>query len=106
MAWDQATPVFGGGSGGWYPSLAMDPVNHEPAIAFYVCSKISGQAEGTCLENEDELRIIQRVFSNWRETLVDSEGGILPKIGFFANGKRVVAYRVPKTKRMRLAVER
>ncbi len=104
--WDQATPVFGGGSGGWYPSLAMDPVNHEPAIAFYLCSKLTGKAEGTCLESEDELRIIQRIVSNWRETLVDSEGGYLPKIGFFDTGKRVVAYRVPKTKRLRLAVER
>jgi hypothetical protein len=106
MTWDQATPVLGGLSGGWYPSLAMDPKNHEPAIAFYICSKRTGQAEGTCLENEDELRISQRVVTNWTETLVDLEGGYLPKIGFFDTGKRVVAYRVPKSKRIRLAVER
>ena len=107
--WDQATPVFGDGTGGWYPSLAMDPVNHEPAIAFYICSRTSGQAEGTCREFEDELRISQRIVSTWRETLVDSEGGYLPKIGFFASfgtSKRIVVYRVPKTKRLRLAVER
>jgi hypothetical protein len=98
--------VFGGGSGGWYPSLAMDPINHEPAIAFYVCDKITGRAEGTCLEDQDELRVIQRIVGTWRETLVDKAGGYLPKIGFFSTGKRVIAYRVPKTKRIRLAVER
>ena len=103
--WDQALSVFGGGSGGWYPSLAMDPVNHEPAIAFYICSKLTGIAEGTCLEQDDELRIIQRIVGTWRETLVDLEGGYLPKIGFI-QAKRIVAYRVPKSKKIRLAVER
>jgi len=105
-AWSTADHVLGGGSTGWYPSLAMDPVNHEPAIAFYTCSKANGRAEGTCSQTEDELRLIQRIVSTWREELVDLEGGYLPKIGFFASGKRFVAYRVPSTKKIRLAVER
>ncbi len=104
--WNSAEPVVGAGSSGWYPSLAMDPVNHEPAIAYYVCSPRGGQAEGTCLERDDELRISQRIATNWTEVRVDLEGGYLPKIGFFATGKRFVTYRVPKTKKIRLAVER
>jgi hypothetical protein len=88
-------PVFGSGSGGWYPSLAMDPINHEPAIAFYICSQRNAIAETSCLTNEDELRVTQRIGGTWREVLVDPEGGYHPKIGFFASGKRVVVYRAP-----------
>ncbi len=105
VTWDQATPVFGGGTGGWYPSLAMDPVNHEPAIAFYICSKVAGIAEGQCKEQDDELRIIQRIVGTWKETLVDTDGAYLPKVGFFGE-KRLVTYRVPKTGKLRLALER
>ena len=25
-------PIFASGTGGWYPSLAMDPIFHEPAF--------------------------------------------------------------------------
>jgi hypothetical protein len=82
----------------------MDPVNHEPAIAFYVCSARNGVNETACLTNEDELRIRQRVSNNWREVVVDKEGGYLPKLGFFVEGtgpgatsKRVVVYRQPRS---------
>lgn len=102
--WSAPDPVFGSGSGGWYPSLAMDPVYHEPAIAFYVCSARNSVNETTCLTNEDELRIKQRVSGNWREVVVDKEGGYLPKLGFFVDGtgpgassKRVVVYRQPRS---------
>ncbi len=94
-AWSTVDPVFGAGSGGWYPSLAMDPINHEPAIAFYVCSPRSGVAETACTTTEDELRVTQRIAGMWRETVVDTNGGWAPKIGFFASGKRVVVYRAP-----------
>jgi hypothetical protein len=103
--WNQADPVFNAGSGGWYPSLAMDPINHEPAIAFYICSDRLGTAEFTCRADQDELSVMQRISGHWQEERVDSEGGYLPKIGFFASGKRVVAYRLPTTKVIRLAVE-
>lgn len=104
MTWSAPDPVFGAGSGGWYPSLAMDPVFHEPAIAFYVCSARNSVNETNCLTNEDELRIMQRVSGNWRETVVDKNGGYLPKLGFFTDGtgpgassKRVVVYRQPRS---------
>ncbi|MBX7098828.1 MAG: hypothetical protein K1X89_14060 [Myxococcaceae bacterium] len=99
-------PVYGTGSGGWFPSLAMDPVNHEPAIAYYVCSPRDGVTESACLASEDELRIAQRISGNWRESLIDGEGGYLPKLAFFANGKKVLAYRHPKTGLLKLAVEK
>lgn len=94
-AWSAIDPVFGAGSGGWYPSLSMDPINHEPAIAFYVCSARSSVTETGCNITEDELRVTQRISGNWREVVVDPGGGYAPQLGFFANGKRVVVYRVP-----------
>jgi hypothetical protein len=117
-AWSNPDPVFGAGSGGWYPSLAMDPINHEPSIAFYICSPRNGIAETSCLTTEDELRVTQRIAGTWRETVVDPEGGFAPKIGFFASGKRVVVYRLPpsvdpttgltstKVGKLKIAVER
>lgn len=98
--WNSADPVFGFGSGGWYPSLAMDPINHEPAIAFYVCSDKTGVVATACPQSVDELRISQRngVSLNWNEVVVDPGGGWAPKMGFFTtNGKarRFVVYRVP-----------
>jgi hypothetical protein len=93
--WLTADPVFGAGSGGWYPHLAMDVVNHEPSIVYYVCSPRSGVPSTSCTTAEDELRIAQRVAGNWQELLVDTGGGYAPKHGFLSTGKRVVVYRVP-----------
>lgn len=98
--WTSPDPVFGAGSGGWYPSLAMDPKNHEPAIAFYICSPRNGVNEQGCTTTEDELRIRQRIAGTWRDVTVDPEGGYEPKLGFFAaqagaEPKRFVVYRQP-----------
>lgn len=95
ITWSALDPVFGAGSGGWYPSLAMDPVNHEPAIAFYVCHTQSGANETGCPTSADRLVVSQRVVGTWRETLVDVNGGYQPKLGFFASGKRLIVYRTP-----------
>ncbi len=95
--WSAVDPAFGTGTGGWYPSLAMDPMYHEPAIAFYVCSPRNGTPDTSCLQSDDELRITQRIGTpgTWREVTVDASGGWSPKLAFFASGKRVVAYRTP-----------
>jgi hypothetical protein len=103
--WSAVDPVFGSGSGGWYPSLAFDPVNHEPAIAFYLCSPRANVNEGQCKPDEDELRVTQRIDGTWRQVLVDAEGGYAPKIGFFDNGKRWVVYRNPASGVLKVAVE-
>lgn len=98
--------VFGLGSGGWYPSLAMDPIYNEPAIAHYICSARSNVNEGSCPAAEDELRVTQRTAGNWLEVLVDPAGGINPKLGFFASGKRIIVYRDPQSGALKLAVEK
>lgn len=95
VAWTAIEPVFEAGTGGFYPSLAMDPINHEPVVAFYVCAVSSGISEANCRQEEDELRLTQRVAGVWRDVLVDPEGGYLPKVGVFSSGKRFVVYRTP-----------
>jgi hypothetical protein len=104
--WLAPDPVYQAGSGGWYPSLAIDPKTHDPSIAFYICSPSAGVNEGGCSPNDDELRVSTRVEGNWREVLVDSEGGWSPKLAFLSTGQRVIAYRAPANGALKLAVER
>lgn len=116
VTWSTRQEVFGSGTGGWYPSLAMDPVNHEPAIAFYICSPRSSVAETNCITSEDRLVVTQRVVNQWRETIVDEAGAWSPKLAFFASGKKVIVYRqpaaldgasaVPNAGALKIAVER
>ncbi len=101
-----ADQVFQSGSGGWFPSLAMDPINHEPAIAYYFCTPRPDGTEGSCPATDDELRVTQRSGGNWHETVVTTEGVYSPRLGFLSSGKRVVAYRAQPKGELRLAVER
>lgn len=104
--WTTPDPVYESGTGGWYPSLAIDPKTHDPAIAFYTCARTAGANEGTCNPNDDELRVATRIEGNWREALVDAEGGWTPKMAYLSTGLRVIAYRAPSNGVLKLAVER
>lgn len=106
--WSQALPIFGGQSGGWYPSLAFDPKFHEPSVAFYNCANRTGVSEITeCVPGEDALMVMSYVGNAWQTAKeVDPAGGYLPKLGFFSNGKKVIAYRDPRTGVLKLAVEK
>ncbi|MDY7226522.1 hypothetical protein [Hyalangium rubrum] len=104
--WTTPDPVYESGTGGWYPSLAIDPKTHDPSIAFYLCSNSPGANEGTCNANDDELRVTTRIEGNWREELVDADGGWVPKMAYLSTGERVIAYRAPRSGTLKLAVER
>lgn len=105
-SWTTSDPVVGEGTGGWYPSLAFDPVEHEPNIAYYFCSASSGKNEGQCTD-DDALKVAAHVSSYWTETTVDPDGAFMPQLAYLSNGKRVIAYRVPRTPNvLRLAVEK
>ncbi len=90
-----ADPVFAAGTGGWYPSLAMDPMFHEPAIAFYVCSDRSFQNASECRTDFDGVRVAQRnsVSNQWNTETVDTSTVIAIRLGFLPNGRKVIAYR-------------
>jgi hypothetical protein len=103
--WTTPDPVFESGTGGWYPSLAIDPKTHDPSIAFYICSNSPSANEGGCNPNDDELRVTTRIEGNWREALVDAGGGWSPKMAYLSSGVRVIAYRAPGNGILKLAVE-
>ncbi|MFL5322416.1 MAG: hypothetical protein ACJ790_22345 [Myxococcaceae bacterium] len=106
-SWSVPDTAFQNGTGGWYPSLAFDPVTGQPTIAFYVCSIQSGKAEGNCPVDQDDLRVTTRGGdgTSWNETVIDTEGGYMPKLGFLSTGKRVIAYRAIGTYQVKLYVE-
>ncbi|MDP3499820.1 MAG: hypothetical protein Q8S33_05785 [Myxococcales bacterium] len=98
MMWESPTEVFASGTGGWYPSLAMDndpAFAGEPSIAYYVCSRRDQVDPGACSQDQDELRVARRSAGVWREQTVDVGGGFAPQLAFLPSGKRVMAYRVP-----------
>lgn len=98
VAWDAEESVVAQGSGGWYPSLAIDPGTHEPALAFYHCSNSSNVAVTNCPAAQDALRLSTKSGGRWQTPVtVDEEGGWAPKLGVLPGGKRVIAYRVPQT---------
>jgi hypothetical protein len=84
----------------------MDRKNHEPLIAYHVCSLTGGATPGSCKPEVDELRVTQRILGQWRGETVDSEGGMSIRLGVLPSGKRVVAYRDPRSGAVKLAVER
>lgn len=104
--WTLPDPVFQQGAGGWYPSLAFHPSEHQPHIAFYVCSLSASANEFSCDSSVDELRLVYRVGNRWQEQVLDEGGGWSPKLGFLSSGRRVVAYRAPVSAAVYLAVER
>ncbi len=106
VTWDSPTPVYEFGTGGWWPSVAVDPTTHDPSIVYYVCSTRGGVPEGMCRDVDDDLRIATRAVGNWRHGSVDPEGGYLPKLGILSTGQRVIAYRALANGALKLAVER
>lgn len=93
QTWSSHENVFGAGTGGWYPSLAFDPISHQPVVAYYVCSQEPGVNAGSCPAPEDELRVSRRrTDGTWAPITVDPEGGAYPTL-LFNGGQMVVVYR-------------
>lgn len=105
VTWSEKDPVFQSGSGGWYPSLSVSPTTHDPSIAFYVCSPVAGIAEGSCPAEHDALMVTERIGGIWREETVDPAGGWHPQLAHLSDGRRVIAYRDPRSGALKLAIE-
>jgi hypothetical protein len=105
VTWDVPVPLVNSGTSGWYPSIAVDPEDHEPNIAYYHCDPQSGRSAADCRVLYDELRIIYRTYGNWRNRVVDPAGGWGPRLFFLSTGKRVVVYRDPRSYAVKIAVE-
>ncbi len=90
---DKATDVFAG-AGGWFPSVAIDPVRLEPAIADFYCSdQPVAPSLQSCPASQRSVEVRELQGSGWGQPqTVDPAGGYLPKIAYLSTGKRVIAY--------------
>jgi hypothetical protein len=108
-AWNMPDQVYGAGTGGWEPSLAFDPMFHEPAIAYFNCSLQLGANADHCEADHQELVISQRIntgtMSMWRPETVTTEHAHRIRFGFLPNGKRVVVFREYAGGAVKIAVE-
>ncbi|HUB05756.1 MAG TPA: hypothetical protein VMB50_02085 [Myxococcales bacterium] len=95
VTWPAQPSDLAGDSGGWYPSVAISPVTHQPSIADLFCSTQPGaSALAQCPADERFLELRSLQGASWAAPVtVDPAGGFLPKLGFLSTGKRVVAYR-------------
>lgn len=91
--WPTPEQVFGAGTGGWMPSLAIDATAspHLPVVAYYVCSLSQGAQ--SCNPTDDELRVSQRkTDGRWYPSTVDPDGGWYPVL-LMNGGQMIVVYR-------------
>ncbi|MHB8416488.1 MAG: hypothetical protein ACYDCL_00320 [Myxococcales bacterium] len=94
QSWSPANDVFAG-SGGWYPSVAIDPTTGQPSIADFFCSDETGVSNlQSCPATQRSLELRTLQGAGWCSAVqVDPAGGYQPKLGFLSTGKRVIAYR-------------
>jgi hypothetical protein len=91
LNWGQVQHVYNQGSGGWYPSIAVDPISGAPAVAFFICS-LSPSAT-SCSPTDAQLVVKELVGSGWQDVLnVPGTQFYLPKLGYLSTGKSVIAY--------------
>jgi hypothetical protein len=99
--WNAPTPVFAYGSGGWYASVAIDPVQHSPSVAFFFCSQSGGEPIGSpssCGSAqspgfEPGVYVAEMATGSWKFQLVDPLGFYMPRLSYLSTGKRVIAYQ-------------
>jgi hypothetical protein len=89
--WGQVEHVYNQGSGGWYPSIAVDPTSGEAAVAFFICSLSPNATD--CSPTDAQLVVKERSPSGWQDAInVPGTAFYLPKLGYLSTGKAVIAY--------------
>jgi hypothetical protein len=103
FSWTKPADVYSG-AGGWYPSIAISPVSHQPAIADFLCSNQPNTT--VCSPGEQAIEVRSYASGSFGPgAVVDPAGGFEPKIGFLSTGKMVIAYRQLPTYDLVLAVQ-
>jgi hypothetical protein len=93
VSWGNVEHVYNQGSGGWYPSIAIDPMSHEAAVAFFVCSLSPGASIGACSPTDAQLVVSERTPVGWQQVInIPGTNFYLPKLGYLSTGKAVIAY--------------
>ncbi|HUB05755.1 MAG TPA: hypothetical protein VMB50_02080 [Myxococcales bacterium] len=92
--WSTPDDVYAG-SGGWYPSVAINPTTGTPAIADFFCSTSSGVSNlASCPKSQRSLEVRTLYGVSWcTAQQVDPAGGYQPKLAFLSGGNMVIAYR-------------
>ncbi len=96
--WSNRQIVFSLGSGGFYPSIADDPISGNPNIVYTICSGSPGvlPAPGACNAPELDLVTVSTNPPSWSATpatTISNQAVFMPKIGFLSTDKIVIAYR-------------
>lgn len=96
VTWTRST-LFSLGSGGYYPSIADDPVSGNPNVVYTICSGEPGvrPAPGACPQPELDLSVISNSPPNLTQnvTTVSTDPVFAPKIAFLSTDKVIIAYR-------------
>jgi hypothetical protein len=102
--WTSPDNFFASGTGGWWPSLQIDPILHVAVIAAYNCALHNSVSFGSCPTNEDEVVLWRQVGSNWTHLQVDPDGYFEPKLGLLSTEQAVVVYQM-RDGHLRLALQ-
>ncbi len=91
VSWGQVQHVYQQGSGGWYPSIAIDPISGAPAVAFFICSLEPSAT--SCSPTDAQLVVKELVGAGWQDVInVPGQQFYLPKLQYLSTGKPVIAY--------------
>jgi len=98
QTWSNRQTVFSLGSGGFYPSIADDPVSGNPNIVYTICSGSPGvlpAPDGACDAPELDLVVVGTNPPNWEAntTTISNQAVFMPKIAFLSTDQIVIAYR-------------
>ncbi len=107
--WSNRQTVFSLGSGGFYPSIADDPLNANPNIVYTICSANTGilPAPKTCDSPALVLDVVSGNPPDWADnkTTVTNQAAFTPKIAFLSSDKFVIAYRDLDTGAVYVAIQ-
>jgi hypothetical protein len=91
VSWGQIQHVYQQGTGGWYPSIAIDPISGEAAVAFFICS-LEPMAT-SCSATDAQLVVSELAPAGWQQVInVSGTQFYLPKLAFLSSGKPAIAY--------------
>ncbi len=93
-SWSTRESVYGLGSGGFFPQLAVNPTTHNPVVAFTICSLSPGLQPDThaCSSTDAALETAERTPQGWAKSAELSGNFWTPKFGYLSTGKKVFVY--------------
>ena len=106
VSWGMPEQIYQLGSGGFFPSIAVDPLSGNPTVAYTICSQEPSviPGPGICSPVDAELDLAIRT-TTWTSTTVFKGNFYLPKLAFEPSGQRVLLFTDFETGILHLAIE-